>query len=329
MNEESGSVSRDVSKLVVGIETGQRRALAQGITLIESALPSDIQAAGELMQLLLPRHRRRLRVGLSGAPGVGKSSLIERLGLELIQVGKCPAVLAIDPSSDRNGGSLLADKTRMQALSVQAEAYVRPSPSGANGGGIADTTAESLFLCECAGFDPGLVETVGVGQAETSVVSVVDILVVLLEPGAGDELQGLKRGLLEWADIVVIHKADGDRYRRAQQSQVQYESALGLLRKTPFAPQVVTASSHDGQGIGDLWRLIEERELMLDAAGVLHKRRQRQLSQQLHHGLRRRVLREFLQQSGKRESLQELEAAVVSGSLSVARALEHLLRAQV
>ena len=217
-----------MNKLAQKILDGDKRALAKGITLVESTLPKDQKAADELLAALSPHQRPSLVIGITGVPGVGKSTFIEALGTKLVEQNKTVAVLAVDPSSPLNGGSILGDKTRMEKLSRHPRAFVRPSPNAGHPGGVSRTTAKSIQLCRCAGHDIVLVETVGVGQSEYAVASLVDTLVLLALPNAGDELQGIKRGIFELADIILINKADGDNITAAEQSQRNYENALSF-----------------------------------------------------------------------------------------------------
>lgn len=312
-----------LAELIEGVKASRRRALARAITLVESKRATDRALALQMMDKLEPSAKRGLRIGISGAPGVGKSTLLEQLGQHMIREGCRPAVLAIDPSSDRTGGSLLGDKTRMQALSAESQAYVRPSPSGQWGGGIAAATANTLELCECAGFGPCLVETVGVGQAETAVVGVVDLLVVLLEPGAGDELQGAKRGLLEWADLVVVNKADGERLQLAQETKAEYAAALSLFRHSSEPIDVLLSSSASGEGVPELWEHLKRIAATLEREGAMKVRRGRQLRLQFREGLRREALARLVSS----ESLEEVEKRVITGEVSVAAAIQEILDA--
>jgi LAO/AO transport system kinase len=237
---------------------GQRRALAKAITLIESTQPAHRQAAATLLDACLPKTGGSLRIGISGVPGVGKSTFIEAFGLYLISLGKRVGVLAVDPSSPLHGGSILGDKTRMERLSREDDAFIRPSPAGRSLGGVANRTREAVLVAEAAGFDVILVETVGVGQSEYEVHSMTDLFVVLMQPGAGDELQGIKKGILELADLIVVNKADGDAERMASQSVMHYKNAMGFLNHSGFwTPEVLSVSSLKPRGIDTLWTRIE------------------------------------------------------------------------
>jgi len=267
-----------------------------------------------------------MRVGVSGPPGVGKSSLLEKLGMRLVQSGKRPALLVVDPTSQRAGGSILGDKTRMVELAREPAAYVRPSPSGDRGGGIARATGDVLMLCEVAGFSPTLVETVGVGQAEAAVTSVVDVLLLLLEPGAGDALTGIKRGLSEWGDVMAVNKADGARAEVAERTRVEFESAFSLLRSGSAAPPpVLSVSAREGVGIDELWRALEGRYLELEASGELELKRRTQRKAELHTRLVGALMREFSSDPERAQRLAEVEGQVMAGTLLPGDAVHQLL----
>ena len=240
------------------LRQGKRRALAKAITLIESTNPTHRREAVALLERCLPHSGSSLRIGISGVPGVGKSTFIEAFGLFLIGLGKRVGVLAVDPSSPLHGGSILGDKTRMEKLSREESAFVRPSPAGRSLGGVANRTREAILVAESAGFDVILVETVGVGQSEYEVHSMTDLFLVLMQPGAGDELQGIKKGILELADFIVVNKADGDAERLASQSVVHYKNAMGFLNHQGFwTPEVLSVSSLQPRGIDTLWERME------------------------------------------------------------------------
>lgn len=241
------------------ILTGDRRALAKAITLVESQRPQDVETAQTLLKSLLPHTGNSIRIGITGVPGVGKSTFIEAFGQHVIEQGHRLAVLAVDPSSPVAGGSILGDKTRMEALSREEAAFIRPSPAGRALGGVAFKTRESLLLCEAAGFDIILVETVGVGQSEHQVAGMVDFFLLLMLPGGGDELQGIKKGILELADAIVVNKADGASESLARTTQQHYRSAMSLLRHDDFwEPKVMTCSALQRQGIEEIWKMISE-----------------------------------------------------------------------
>ncbi|QGG95837.1 methylmalonyl Co-A mutase-associated GTPase MeaB [Actinomarinicola tropica] len=261
----------DVDELEAGVRDGDRRALARAITLVESTRADHREAAVELLDRLVDRTGGATRVGISGSPGVGKSTFIEALGLEILRGGHRLAVLAVDPSSRRSGGSILGDKTRMVELGREPDAYIRPSPAGETLGGVARRTREALLLCEAAGFDVVLVETVGVGQSETAVAELVDVFTLLVAPGGGDDLQGIKRGIMELADVVVVNKADGDLEQTAGRTAADYRNALGLMRPrvAGIEPKVLTASALKGHGIDETWAALCHVHDQLSGSGAL------------------------------------------------------------
>jgi LAO/AO transport system kinase len=267
-----------VEELLDGIRSKNRAALGRAITLTESNLPAHQVLAQELLVRLLPFSGGALRVGITGVPGAGKSTFIEKLGTILTSRGHRVAVLAIDPSSTLTGGSILGDKTRMVSLSANPNAFIRPSPSGGSLGGVARKTRETIIVCEAAGFDVILVETVGVGQSETVVAGMVDFFLVLMIAGAGDELQGIKRGILELADLVAVNKADGDNLAKAQASRREFATALHYMRRrTPnWTPPVVACSSLTGEGLETLWGHVLAHREALERSGELSARRQQQ-----------------------------------------------------
>jgi LAO/AO transport system kinase len=252
-----------------------RRALGQAITLVESTRDDDRALAEELTEILLPAAGKSIRLGISGVPGVGKSTFIEALGLHLVEAGKRVAVLAIDPSSRRTGGSILGDKTRMTELSRSPMAFIRPTPSNGTLGGVALRTRESLLLCEAAGFDVVMIETVGVGQSETAVADMVDLFCLLLLPSAGDELQGIKKGIVELAELVIVNKDDGELRDAAAHAVAEYRSALRLLRPLTrhWAREVISVSSTIPSGMGAVWSAIERHQAAMRAAGERDARR--------------------------------------------------------
>lgn len=310
--------------LARGVRAADRRSLARAITLVESQRPEDERKALALLRELAPSHERGWRIGVAGPPGVGKSSLIESLGMYLVSLGRRPSVLVVDPSSERAGGSILGDKTRMTRLAHAPEAFVRPSPSAEGQGGISRSAGDVLFLCEAAGFGPSLVETVGVGQAETAVLQVVDVLLLLLEPGAGDELTGIKRGLNEWADVVAVNKADGERAEQAVRTRAQFEGAFQLLRGHE-APLVACVSAREGSGVDELWRALSERFDELCASGELEQRRRSQRRSELHRRLARALMQKFTRDEERRAALERAEQRVMAGGLLPAEAVFELL----
>src|SRR5213593_4174853 len=275
MPRSAPSRSVPVEALAAEVRAGNRRALAKAITLVESTRRDHQEGAQRLLEVLLPHTGGAARLGVSGVPGVGKSTFIEAFGLHLIGLGKRVAVLAVDPSSALSGGSILGDKTRMPRLGAAPEAFIRPSPSAGSFGGVTRRTREAMLVCEAAGYDVVLVETVGVGQSEFAVASMVDFFLVLMLAGAGDELQGLKNGILELADALAINKADGDNVAHATQAAAQYRSALNLFRHaTPaWDPPVVLVSALEGRGMDTVWAIIEDHHRRLTAAGELVEKR--------------------------------------------------------
>jgi len=271
----------EIDASVNGLLNGNRRVLAKTITLIESSLSSHQVLAQSILDRLLPHTGKAVRLGITGVPGVGKSSFIESMGMLLVEKGHRVAVLAVDPSSTRSGGSILADKTRMERLSTDSRAFIRPSPSGGTLGGVARKTRESMLVCEAAGFDVIIVETVGVGQSEITVSSMVDFFLVLMLAGAGDELQGIKKGVLELADAIAINKADGDNIEKAARAKKDYETALHLLRPASpnWSPPVLTCSARELTGIEDIWAVVlKHRDIMTSSCEMDRNRRSQALS---------------------------------------------------
>jgi len=271
-------IPADPQYYVRGVLEKNRRILAKTITLIESSHPVHQDLARVILDRLLPRTGKAVRVGVTGVPGVGKSTFIESFGMMLVKKGHRLAVLAVDPSSRRSGGSLMADKMRMEKLSVEENAFIRPSPSGATLGGVARKTREAMLVCEAAGFDIIIVETVGVGQSETEVSSMVDFFLVLMLAGAGDGIQGIKKGVLELADTVAINKADGDNIEKAKKARKDYEAALHLLiPSTPtWRPPVVTCSSTEMTGINEIWNIVLDHRDKMVKSGELDINRKKQ-----------------------------------------------------
>jgi LAO/AO transport system kinase len=281
MNEASSPASARDGALAAQCElvrAGERRAVAKTITLLESTRP-DLAAEGQaILEQLVPLTGRARRVGITGAPGVGKSTFIESLGLELLGAGHRVAVLAIDPTSPLTGGSILGDKTRMERLAQDERAFIRPSPSGGSLGGVAYHTREAMLVCEAAGYDVVIVETVGIGQSEVAVASMVDSFVVLLQPGAGDELQGLKKGVIELADLLVVNKADGEGRAAAERTRSEYRRAVELLRvgNAGWRPPVLCVSGLTGEGIAEVWAAVGAHQDALQATGDLAAKRRNQ-----------------------------------------------------
>jgi len=316
----------DISDLARGIGAGERAVIARAITLIESRRNDHQKAALRLVQELLPSTGKAIRVGITGAPGVGKSTTIDALGTFLTGKDHKVAVLAVDPSSARSGGSILADKTRMPRLSGDANAFVRPSPSSGTLGGVAAKTRESMLICEAAGFDVVLVETIGTGQSETMVADMTDFFLVLMLPGAGDELQGLKKGVIEIADMLAINKADGDNINRAKAAAAEYRAALQILnpRSPNWSTPVVTYSALTGAGIAELWdTVLEHRERMIKA-GELEARRREQQVKWMWAMLEERVFARLKSDPILKAKLPRIEAAVAAGRISAALAVEEI-----
>ena len=312
-----------------GIRAGERAVVARAITLIESKRPDHQKAARELVQNLLPETGKAVRAGITGMPGVGKSTTIDALGTYLTEQGHRVAVLAVDPSSNRTGGSILADKTRMPRLAADPAAFIRPSPTSGSLGGVAAKTREAMLICEAAGFGVVLVETVGVGQSETAVADMTDFFLLLTIAGAGDELQGLKKGVVELADMIAVNKADGDNRSRATAAAAEYRAALHILnpRSPDWAPPVVTYSALTGDGIADLWRRILEHREKLTASGELAQRRREQQVKWMWTMLDDRLFTRLKSDPALRARLPALEAAVAEGQLSPALAVDEIAQA--
>ncbi len=319
-------VPADIAERLVA---GDRAALARAITLVESTKPEHQASARDLLTAVMERTGNAWRIGLTGVPGVGKSTLIEALGGRLTDKGRKVAVLAVDPSSARSRGSILGDKTRMGALAVDRDAFIRPSPSAGTLGGVARKTRESMLLCEAAGYDVVIVETVGVGQSETVVADMVDVFVALMLPGAGDELQGIKKGLLEIAEILFVNKADGENDTRARRAARDLEAALHLFAPVSphWSPAVLTGSGMTGAGIDALWETVAAHRKALDAAGALEEKRRGQQVRWLWSMVEARVLEAFHADPAVRSARGELERAVAEGRLPASEAAQRLLKA--
>ncbi len=312
---------------VEGVLEGKRAMLARAITLIESTAPKQAALAQEVLTKLLPHAGKARRIGISGVPGVGKSTFIEALGLELCRRGKKLAVLAVDPSSTRTRGSVLGDKTRMELLSREANAFIRPSPSGGVLGGVAQRTRESILLCEAAGFDVVLVETVGTGQSETAVRSMVDFFLLMLLPGGGDELQGIKKGVVELADAILINKAEEPHRMRALETQTHYAAALRYLRpdNPDWKPEIALCSALANEGITEFLDLLDRFYETLAPEGRLAKMRAEQKRQWLHELLRHELVDRFYRDPAKQELLTACEADIAADQSTVREALSRLL----
>lgn len=301
-----------VDDFFTGIKKGNRAMLSQAITLIESALPEHQALSQELIKRCLPLSGKSVRIGITGIPGAGKSTFIESFGSYLTGLGHRLAVLAIDPSSERSGGSILGDKTRMEALSSDQNAFIRPSPSSGTTGGVARKTRESIILCEAAGFDIIIVETVGVGQSETAVHSMVDFFLLLMIPGAGDELQGMKRGIMEMADMIVINKADGDSIALARKAKTEYNNALHLFPLPPsgWAPKVLSCSSLENRGIDKIWEEIGAYKSHATSTSYFKIRRSGQASYWMYQTLQEGLTQRFFSYPEVKERLDELEQMI-------------------
>ncbi|PRQ02581.1 putative GTPase [Enhygromyxa salina] len=316
-----------VSALAAGVRAGDRSALGRAITLLESRLGADQARARELLERLLPHTGAALRVGVTGVPGVGKSTFIETLGRQLTGAGTKVAVLAVDPSSTISGGSILGDKTRMQELARDPLAFVRPSPSRGSLGGVARRTREVILLCEAAGYEVVLVETVGVGQSETMVAGMVDFFLVLMLAGAGDELQGIKRGILELADLVAINKADGDNLEQARRARVEYARALHLMpRKSEhWTVPVVTCSGLSGAGVAELWAQVERYREVSTEAGEWEAKRAQQRVEAMWRAIEWGIMSVFRDDARVQGRVRELELAVREGRVAPDHAAVELL----
>jgi LAO/AO transport system kinase len=304
----------DIDKLLAG----DRAALARAITLIESKRADHRAAARKLLDAVMPHTGKAMRVGITGVPGVGKSTLIDALGSKLTATGRRVVVLAVDPSSTRTGGSILGDKTRMARLAADPDAFIRPSPSSGTLGGVAAKTRETMLLCEAAGFDVVLVETVGAGQSETAVADLTDFFLVLMLPGAGDELQGLKKGVIELADMIAVNKADGDNAGRASAAAAEYRAALQILTpaSATWSPPVLTVSGLAGQRLDSLWAKILDHRGRLAATGELARKRREQDAKWMWALVDERLHQRLTGDASHRERMRRIEQAVAKGEIS-------------
>ena len=314
------------SDLAAAIRAGDRATLARAITLIESKRADHRKAAHLLVQDLLPATGKAVRLGITGAPGAGKSTTIDALGTFLTGQGHKVAVLAVDPSSTRTGGSILGDKTRMARLAMDPNAFVRPSPTSGTLGGVAAKTRETMLTCEAAGYDVIMVETVGIGQSETAVADMTDFFLVLMLPGAGDELQGLKKGIVELADMIAINKADGDNIARARIAAAEYRAALNILKpqSETWSPPVVTFSALTGDGIAELWAQVVAHKEKMSATGELAARRREQQVKWMWTMLEERLTARLRSDPAVRGKLKAAEAAVAAGKLAPTLAVEEI-----
>src|SRR5262245_42749090 len=315
-----------LSDLVRGIRGGDRATLARAITLIESKRADHRKTAHHLVQELLPLTGKSVRLGITGAPGAGKSTTVDVLGTYLTGRGHKVAVLAVDPSSTRTGGSILGDKTRMARLSADPHAFVRPSPSSGTLGGVAAKTRETMLVCEAAGYDVVMVETVGIGQSETAVADMTDCFLVLMLPGAGDELQGLKKGIVELADMIAVNKADGDNVERARLAAAEYRAALNILapHSATWSPPVVTYSALAQHGIVELWAQVLSHKAKMTESGELATRRRDQQVKWMRTMLEERLTARLRSDAAVRARLRQAEAQVAAGKLAPMLAVEEI-----
>jgi LAO/AO transport system kinase len=313
------------SKLADGVLSGDRRSLAKAITLVESSRADHQEQAQVLLEAILPRTGGATRIGITGVPGVGKSTFIEAFGMHLIENGHRIAVLAVDPSSTISGGSILGDKTRMQHLSASERAFIRPTPSGGSLGGVASHTREAMLLCEAAGHDVVLVETVGVGQSEYVVASMVDFFLVLMLPGAGDELQGLKRGILELADALVVNKADGDNLARAERACAEYTAAMNLVRAGGWEPPVVAVSALESRGMDRVWEIVQDHRQELVQTGELERKRAEQRRRWFWSMLEEGIKARFLGKESVARAVAEKQRAIEAGTSTPTAAARQVL----
>lgn len=315
-------------ELVQGIRQGNKILLSRAITLLESTRPEHYELASEVIDELLPFTGNSYRIGITGVPGVGKSTFIEALGKQLVESHKKLAVLAIDPSSQISKGSILGDKTRMESISSRKEVFIRPSPAGETLGGVGRKTRESILLCEAAGFEYIFVETVGVGQSEIAVHSMTDLFLLLMLPGAGDELQGIKRGIMEMADIIAINKAEGDRAALAEKSAREYRNALHLFPPTPsgWVPPVLTCAAEPGLGIADLWSKIESFFNHQKVSGYFEKKRQDQSVYWFKETLQQKLMENFFKSPGMNNQLAEVQEKIRKGTINPFKAADELVK---
>lgn len=318
-----------LDELAHGVRRGDRAVLGRALSFIESSEPSRQRLGQQLLNNILPLTGGSMRIGITGVPGAGKSTFIDRLGVLLVETGHRVAVLAVDPSSSISGGSILGDRTRMQKLSADPRAFIRPSPSGGTLGGVANKTRESILVCEAAGFDVVLVETVGVGQSETSVSQMTDVFVALAIPGAGDDLQGIKRGILELVDVLVVNKADGDGEARANLAAREYESVLRLARGGGTDVAVLACSSIYGIGVSEAWAAISRRYAALTSSSMLEQRRRAQSLTWLHTLVDERLRTLLHETPGVAAAWCDAEERVRRGQMQPTQAADAVMRALV
>jgi len=316
-----------VDEILEGILAGNRALLSRGITLIESAKVDDQEIARALVNLCLPHAGKSTRLGITGVPGAGKSTFIETFGTYLIEKGHKIAVLAIDPSSQRSKGSILGDKTRMENLSVNPNAFIRPSASSGTLGGVARATREAVILCEAAGYDMIIIETVGVGQSETAVSQIVDFFMLLMIAGGGDELQGIKRGIMEMADLIVINKADGDNIKKAELAKREYENALHLFPLLPsgWSPKVLTASSLYNKGLNEIMSEINAYLQLTKKNDYFNQNRQEQSIHILHNSIKQSLGNRFFENAEIKQKLKDYEHQILNAEISPYQAAQSLL----
>ncbi len=321
----SQAQTRDAQALAAGLMKGDRALLAQAITCIESGRE---EVANEIVRLCLPATGSSVRMGITGVPGVGKSTFIDTFGMALLEAGKKVAVLAVDPSSPISKGSILGDKTRMDRLAADSRAFIRPSPSSETLGGVARKTRETILLCEAAGYDTILVETVGVGQSETAVHAMTDFFVLLMLAGAGDQLQGIKRGIMEMCDAMIITKADGGNMAAATRAKSEYASALHLFpaREDGWFPPVLTTSALEQKGIDEVVLLLDNYAVWMQERGLMNERRKRQNLSWLHEELRAKIVERFYENSDVKLRLEAMERRVADGAISPFQAASDILK---
>ena len=321
----SQAQTRDAKSLATSLMQGDRAALAQAITCIESG-PEEV--ASEIVRLCLPASGKSVRMGITGVPGVGKSTFIDTFGMALLESGKRVAVLAVDPSSPISKGSILGDKTRMERLAADYRAFIRPSPSSETLGGVARKTRETILLCEAAGYDTILVETVGVGQSETAVHAMTDFFVLLMLAGAGDQLQGIKRGIMEMCDAMIITKADGDNTSNATRAKSEYASALHLFpaREDGWFPPVLTTSAIEGKGLDEVMLVLRQFVHWMEQRGLFEDRRKKQNIAWLHDTLRAGIIERFYKNNVVNEKVKKMEEQVIAGTISPFQAAAEMLK---
>ncbi|MDW0117290.1 methylmalonyl Co-A mutase-associated GTPase MeaB [Sporosarcina thermotolerans] len=316
----------EIEDLYAEICNGSRLHLSKAITLLESINVTDKKAGQDLLKKLLPQTGNSIRIGITGVPGAGKSTFIEAFGLQLAERGSKVAVLAIDPSSTVTGGSILGDKTRMETLARHKNAFIRPSPSSGTLGGVHRKTRETMLLCEAAGYDIILIETVGVGQSETVVRGMVDFFMLLVLTGAGDELQGMKKGIMELADAIIVHKADGDNLKLAKKTVREYSQLLHFLQPATLGWTTIAmpVSSLQKTGLDKVWETITNFQDQMIVSGVWNERRQSQTKDWFHSMIRDRLIDNFFSEKGKRELVTDLEGQLLSGDITVANAVDRI-----